>query len=91
MKTIEVNIYKFSELSERAKQTAINNLSNINTDLEWWECIYEDANEIGLKINGFDLDRGNGCSGYLTEDFMRVITLIRNSHNYEFTEDGKLY
>lgn len=80
MKTIEVNIYKFSELSERAKQTAINNLSDINTNYEWWECVYEDANEIGLKINGFDLDRGNGCSGYLTEDFMRVITLLRNSH-----------
>lgn len=80
MKTIEIQLYKFSELSEDAKQTAIEKLSDANTFDQWYENVYKDAAQIGLKINGFDLDRGNGASGYLTEDFMRVITLIRNSH-----------
>lgn len=80
MKTIEIQIYKFSELSEAAQQTAITNHSDINTDFEWWDCIYEDAKTIGLNINGFNLYRNNGCSGYLTEDFQTVCDLIIANH-----------
>lgn len=57
MKTIEIKLYKFAELSEDAQQTAINNLSNINVDYEWWKSTYEDAKRVGITINGFEMDK----------------------------------
>lgn len=57
MRTIRVKLYKFNELNERAQQKAIEYLSDINVDFEWWDFIYEDAERIGLIIEGFDLDR----------------------------------
>lgn len=63
MKTIEISLYKFDELSDEAKQNAINELSDINVDYSWWESTYEDANNIGLKITSFDLDRNRQADG----------------------------
>ena len=40
MKTIETVVYDFDELSDEAKQKAINNLSDINVDYGWWEFQY---------------------------------------------------
>lgn len=57
MKTITINLYSFEELSEEAKQKAIEELSDINTDYNWWESTYEDAAIILLKITSFDIDR----------------------------------
>ncbi len=55
MKTIELKIYSFDELSNESQKKAINNLSDINIDYNWWEGNYEDATNIGLKIEEFDL------------------------------------
>lgn len=63
MKTKCYNVYKFSELSEKAQAKAIDNLRNLNVDFEWWESTYEDAANIGLKITEFDIDRGDYCKG----------------------------
>lgn len=57
MKTIEVNLYKFSELSDEAKEKAIQRLSDINVDYNWYP--YEDATNINLHINSFDIERGS--------------------------------
>lgn len=54
MKTISTNLYEFKELSPEAQQKAIDKYRDFNTDYEWWEYIYDDAKEIGLKINGFN-------------------------------------
>jgi hypothetical protein len=59
MKTIQINTYKFNELSEEAKQQALENLWDINVDYDWWEGVYEDAKNVGLKILGFDIDRAS--------------------------------
>jgi hypothetical protein len=56
---ISLTVYKFDELSDDAKQKAIQNLYDINIDYEWWESTYEDAALIGCTIDGFDLDRGS--------------------------------
>ena len=63
MKTIQVNLYQFSELSEDAKEKAISKLYDINVDFDWWSYLYEDAKQIGLKIKEFDLDRNRYCKG----------------------------
>ena len=55
MKTIQQTIYSFNELSAKAKQKAISEFSDINVDYDWWEFTYDDAEEIGLTITGFDM------------------------------------
>ena len=59
MRTIKQNIYKFSELSDEAKQKVLENLYGINVDYEWWESIDEDAETVGIKITDFDIGRNN--------------------------------
>lgn len=66
MKEHIVKSYSFAELSPEAQQKALENLADINTTFDWWNSTYEDAANIGLKITGFDIDRGSYCQG----DFM---------------------
>jgi hypothetical protein len=67
MRTIRIKLYKFSELSESAKQKAIEKFADINVNSDWWDSVYEDAEDIGLKITGFDIDRGSYCKGDFIE------------------------
>ena len=55
MKQVITDIYTFDELSNEAKQKAISNNQDINTNYNWYDCIIYDAKEIGLKINSFDI------------------------------------
>jgi len=50
MKTIEITLYEFPELSEQAQEKALSRLANINVDHDWWKHLYDDAEAIGLKI-----------------------------------------
>lgn len=50
MKTITQEIFSFDELSEEAKQVALEQFSDINTDHNWYEFIYDDFKE-QLKEN----------------------------------------
>lgn len=81
MKTIEINIYKFSELSEEAKQKAIENHYDINVDYEWWDDIYYDAKNIGLNIKGFDIDRRSYCEGDFNYSANETANLIIKEHS----------
>lgn len=58
MKTITINLYQFKELSKEGQQKALEVNSWINVDYEWWNCTYDDAETVGLKIIGFDIHRG---------------------------------
>ena len=55
MKTIQINLYSFNELTDKAKQKVIEKFADINTDYEWWDFTVEDAKEIGLNITSFEL------------------------------------
>ena len=66
MRTIKKTVYKFDELSEDAQKQAIQNLWDINVTHEWWDFTYADAEEIGLKINGFDIGRAS----YVDAEFL---------------------
>lgn len=57
MKTIQIKIYQFDELSDDAKEYAINQLSDINVDCQWYDCVYDDIKELGYQITEFDLYR----------------------------------
>lgn len=83
MKTKTITLYSFDELSEESKEKAINNLSTINVDFEWWESIYEDAQRIGLKITGFDLDRHRHATGNFIESATECADKILKEHGKE--------
>lgn len=82
MQTKTYNVYTFDELTKEQQQKAINNLRDTSTDHEWWECIYEDASNIGLRITSFDLDRNRHATG----EFMvlgggdQCVNLIMTEH-----------
>lgn len=58
MKTIELKAYEFSELNDKAKEKVLQQYCSLNVDNEyWWEFSYEDFNNLGLKINSFDIYR----------------------------------
>lgn len=78
MRTIRIKLYKFNELSESAKQKAIENLSSINVDYEWWEGTYEDAKNSGIEITGFDMDRY--CNGFFIESAQDCANKIVAEH-----------
>lgn len=80
MKTVSINVYSFSELSEEAKQKALSKLADINFDYAWWDDIYEDAKCIGLKITSFDLDRNRHCKGEFLWDAKEVAKAIISEH-----------
>ena len=66
MRTETIEIFKFEELSDSAKETAINNHRENNLNYEWWEFVYEDATQCG-EIMGIDIDQinfsGFACQG----------------------------
>lgn len=66
MRQETINIYSFNELSEDAKQKAIESLYDLNVDYDWWNFTYDDAAAIGLEISEFDLGRRRHIAGELT-------------------------
>ena len=80
MRTVRTKIYQFDELSEEAQQNAINQFIDINVDSSWWESTYEDAEHIGLKITGFDLDRNKHATGEFNLSANEVAQNIFNEH-----------
>jgi len=53
MRTEQISVYKFNELSDEAKETAIERFKEL--DYEWWDAAYEDFKTIGTLM-GIDID-----------------------------------
>jgi hypothetical protein len=88
MKEIKIIVYSFDELSEDAKQKAIQANRDINFDFKWWDHTYDDAKSIGLKIESFDLDRNKHATGAFILGPLEVAQNIINEHG-EHTETSK--
>ena len=69
-KTRTITVYTFSELSEDAKENAIENLSDINVTFDWWESIYEELKSIGFECKGFEIYRY--CKLIATESYRTI-------------------
>ena len=80
MRIIEINAYKFEELSDEVKQKVIEKNQDINVDYEWWEFLFEDAGNIGLKIKFFNLDRASFVKGKFILDAKEVAENILREH-----------
>jgi len=60
MRTIEIKLYKFEELSKEAQQKTLEKLAYINVEHhDWFDCTYDDIKNLGMTCNGFDLGRGS--------------------------------
>jgi len=80
IETTKRALYKFNELSKDQKQRAIENLWDINVDLDWWDFTYDDATDIGVKLTGFDIDRGSYCNGEPLEGYGSIAQSILENH-----------
>src|SRR5574343_152578 len=79
MRTIEITVYTYDELAEKAKECARVYCSQHALDDGWWEFIYEDAERIGLKITSFDTYRGT-IKGRLTRSAVECCLAVRRDH-----------
>jgi hypothetical protein len=80
MRIVETKVYLFDELSDEAKEKAIEGLADINIDHEWWDCTYEDAANVGIKLTEFDIGRGNYCRGEFIDSAEDVAAEIIKGH-----------
>jgi len=76
----KTKVYPFDELSEEAKETAVEKLWDINVNYEWWNSVYDDAENVGIKIVEFDIGRGNFCRGHFTNSAEDVAKAIIANH-----------
>ena len=80
MKIKETKVYSFNELSDDAKQVALEKFYDVNIDYGWWESVYDDAKEVGIIIKGFDLGRNNYINGKLEYSLNETANKILKSH-----------
>ena len=80
MRTEKITVYTFEELSEDAKNKAIENNIDINLYQGWWEYIYEDAERVGIRLNSFDLDRNLHATGNFLLSAAEVAANILKEH-----------
>lgn len=76
---VKTEVYEFSELSDDAQQIAIEALSDINIDHGWWDCMFEDAQTVDIKITEFDISGRSFCHGNI-EDAEATAKLILKNH-----------
>jgi hypothetical protein len=62
MRVIKTTVYEFDELSDKAKTNALEEMWDINVDYDWWHWVYDDAETVGIKIQGFDIGRGQSVN-----------------------------
>jgi len=81
MKKATISIYKYPELpTDKAKEKARQWWSDCVTNEEWSEQTYEDASNVGIKIVGFDIDRGDFCAFDDSFDADEVYAAIIKDH-----------
>ena len=80
-KTISTEVFFYDELkSEQAKEKALNWMLEAGYHDDWWNNIYEDAQNIGLKIKSFDLDRNRNATGQFINGAQETANKIIAEH-----------
>tara|TARA_Y100000310_G_C20597990_1_gene771505 strand:+ start:710 stop:1255 length:546 start_codon:yes stop_codon:yes gene_type:complete len=80
-----VNLYTYEDADDELKKKIIENYYDINVDHQWWDFTYDDAKQIGLIIEGFDIDRGNICEGKLEYSLSETCENIHKEHGEDCT------
>ena len=87
MKTIKINVYPFSELSEAAKNKALDYQRMINVNCQWYETVYAQAKTLGIEIEDFELGENYFCYIDLIKPVNTIISKILKTQS----EDTALY
>ena len=80
MEIKQVKVYEFKELLPEVQEKVLNHLCGLNTEFDWWKFIYEDTEQVGIKITAFDLDRGSYCNGDFITSPLDCANLILKNH-----------
>jgi hypothetical protein len=80
MKTVKVTLFAINELTDEVKSKVLDKFRDINVNYDWWDSIYDDAKEIGLKITSFNLDRNRHAKGKFLLAANEVAQNILNNH-----------
>jgi len=83
MRTIEIELYKFAELSEEAQQKTIQELWDINVDYDWWSMAYDSISDSGVTIHGFDLGRAQTIEMRMNNSHLEVANYIISNWGHE--------
>jgi hypothetical protein len=81
-RTITKTIYQFDELSDQAKEKARDWWRGLLCYDEWWQSVYEDAEQVHIEITSFDLDH-HEIAGRFTIEPHLVADEIQNNHGEE--------
>jgi len=76
--TIQIEAYKFAELTPKAQMEACDNYSFHGLNDNWYESTIEDAKNIGLKIDSFDLDRQDIKGSFLVQPYACAKDVVTN-------------
>ena len=80
MKTISTEVFTFDELSDDAKEKARDWYREHALEYDWYESVYEDAAQVGLKITSFGLERDRHAKGNFTKPETEVANAIIANH-----------
>jgi hypothetical protein len=80
VQTTSINVYEYSELSDKGQSKAVDGLRDINVTDDWWDFCFEDAKNIGLTITAFELDRSRNAEGEFTLSACEVAANIFRDH-----------
>lgn len=79
MKTLKIKVYTYDELDEKAKDKARDWYWSGGIDSEFaWDCVRDDAKEIGLKIISLDAQRNN--EGEFLSNALATANKIMTNH-----------
>ena len=80
MQTQTIITYNFSELNEEAKEFALNKNRELGISDYWYTDTFHDAEEVGIRISTFDLDRAQKIGGEFVWEHIQVADLIMDNH-----------
>lgn len=91
METKTYTVYKFDELSEKAKERALDEFRQDSTQGEWaWDSTQEDAIQAGLKLAGTHRNRMEGdfiksalaCASFIIENHGKKCETYKTAKAY---------
>ena len=83
MKTVSIVVHEYKELSDSAKEAVIDALSKDNVAFDWWQFIFEDAREVGVRITSFNFDKNPYCYGEFIEGAKETVAKIVENHGVD--------
>ena len=76
MQTQTINTFLFSELADEIKKKVLIKYADRGTFDWWYETTFDQAKESGIRLTGFDLERGQKIEGIFIWDHIEVANNI---------------